>query len=62
MYKPQNIIQQLTDYIKKNLSKGYTEDTLKFSLISQGYSKISIDSCKQRFSKNNTFDKRKTPD
>ncbi len=43
MYKPQNIIQQLTDYIKKNLSKGYTEDTLKFSLISQGYSKISID-------------------
>lgn len=43
MYKPQNIIRQLADYIKKNLSKGYTEETLKFSLISQGYSKITID-------------------
>jgi len=31
------------DYIKNNLSKGYTLDDLRFSLISQGYSKISIE-------------------
>ncbi len=38
-----NYIQQLADYIMKNLSKGYTIDALKFSLINQGYSKISVD-------------------
>ncbi len=37
-----NYIQQLADYILKNLSKGYTVDSLRFSLINQGYSKISI--------------------
>jgi len=35
--------QQLADYIKKNLKKGYTMDSLKYSLISQGYSKISVE-------------------
>lgn len=35
--------QQLADYIKKNLSKGYTEDSLKFSLINQGYSRTSVE-------------------
>jgi len=38
-----NYIQQLADYILKNLSKGYTIDSLRFSLINQGYSKISVD-------------------
>ncbi len=42
-YKPQNITQQLADYIKNNLKKGYTIDSLKFSLFNQRYSKISID-------------------
>ena len=36
-------IQQLADYIKKNLSKGYTLDSLKFALQNQGYSRSSID-------------------
>tara|TARA_Y100000310_G_scaffold314023_1_gene363021 strand:+ start:1912 stop:2199 length:288 start_codon:yes stop_codon:yes gene_type:complete len=36
-------IEQLTDYIKNNLVKGYNQDTLRFSLISQGYSKISVE-------------------
>lgn len=27
----------------KNLSKGYTIDALRFSLMNQGYSKISVD-------------------
>ncbi|VVB78810.1 Uncharacterised protein [uncultured archaeon] len=42
MYKPEDHVQQLADYIKKNISKGYTTDSLKFSLINQGYSRISI--------------------
>lgn len=43
MFKPQpDHVQQLADYLKKNLSKGYTIDSLKFSLINQGYSRISI--------------------
>lgn len=43
MYQSTNIIQQLADYIKKNLNKGYTLDSLKFSLMSQGYSRISVE-------------------
>lgn len=34
--------EQLTEYIVKNLKKGYTLDALRFSLINQGYSKISV--------------------
>lgn len=36
-------IEQLADHIKKNLKKGYTTDSVKFSLISQGYTRISIE-------------------
>ena len=40
--KPQkSIIEQLADYIKKNIVKGYNQDTLKYSLMSQGYSRIT---------------------
>ena len=38
-----NYIKQLAEYIIKNLSKGYTLDALRFSLMNQGYSKISVD-------------------
>lgn len=32
----------LIAYIKKNLEKGYASDTLKWALISQGYSRIEV--------------------
>jgi len=51
MYIPQNHIQQLADYIEKNLSKGYTPDSLKFSLINQGYSKISVEKAIEKVNK-----------
>ena len=38
-----NTNQQLVDYIKKNLSKGYTLDALRYSLVKQGYSRTSVD-------------------
>ncbi|MDP2925441.1 MAG: hypothetical protein Q8N99_03650 [Nanoarchaeota archaeon] len=43
MHQKEDHIQQLAGYFKKNLSKGYTPDSLKFSLMNQGYSRISID-------------------
>jgi len=54
MSNPQNITQQLADYIEKNLAKGYTLDSLKYSLISQGYSKISIENSIELVNKKNT--------
>ena len=41
--KSKDYLQQLADYIKRNLSKGYTLDSLKFSLQTQGYSRVSVD-------------------
>ncbi len=35
--------RKLVDYIKKNLIKGYTLDSLRFALINQGYSRAIID-------------------
>lgn len=41
--KSKDYLQQLANYIKKNLAKGYTLDSLRFSLQSQGYSRLSIE-------------------
>jgi SOS response regulatory protein OraA/RecX len=42
MYKPVNKHKQLVDYFKNNFKKGYTPDTLKYSLLSQGHSRTAI--------------------
>lgn len=36
-------VDQIVEYIKKNVSKGYKSQDLKWALISQGYSKIEVD-------------------
>ena len=33
----------IVDYVKKNLEKGYTKDSLKWALINQGYMKIEVE-------------------
>jgi|TARA_B100000315_G_C14413784_1_gene512256 hypothetical protein len=33
---------KLVEYFKKNLSKGYTEESLKWGLVQQGYSRTDI--------------------
>lgn len=43
MVNEQSQNQQLADYIKKNISKGYTADALKYSLLKQGYSRTSVE-------------------
>lgn len=39
----ESYLQNLVKYIKKNLSKGYTTDSLKWALLSQGYSRTEIE-------------------
>ncbi|HIH52369.1 hypothetical protein COT60_02900 [Candidatus Pacearchaeota archaeon CG09_land_8_20_14_0_10_30_9] len=34
---------QLVEYFKKNFSKNYPEDSLKFALLNQGYSRTAIE-------------------
>jgi len=43
MYEGKTPQEQLVVYIEKNIKKGYTLDSLRFSLIKQGYSKISVE-------------------
>ena len=39
---------RLTEYFKKNLRKGYTEESLRWALVKQGYSRTLIDSALER--------------
>ena len=43
MHRAQNYSAQLVQYIKKNLKKGYTKESLKWSLVNQGHSKLEIE-------------------
>ncbi|MBM3247204.1 hypothetical protein FJZ17_01515 [Candidatus Pacearchaeota archaeon] len=43
MSNPENQNQKLADYVKKNISKGYTLDALRYSLLHQGYSRTSVE-------------------
>ena len=36
-------IQNLVNYFKKNISKGYTFESLQWALINQGYSKMVVE-------------------
>lgn len=35
--------EQLIDYFKRNLSKSYNPESLKFALIQQGYSRVAVE-------------------
>jgi lipid II:glycine glycyltransferase (peptidoglycan interpeptide bridge formation enzyme) len=36
-------LKKLVDYLKKNLKKGYTLESLKWGLIGQGYSRTAVE-------------------
>lgn len=36
-------ISKILDYLKKNLKKGYTIDSLRWALVGQGYPKSTVD-------------------
>lgn len=41
--KDVNYVQNLVDYTKRNLKKGYAPDSLRWALINQGHSRIEVD-------------------
>lgn len=41
--KDANYMQNLVDYTKRNLKKGYSQDSLRWALINQGHSRIEVD-------------------
>ena len=41
-YDNPNPIRNIVEYLKRNLKKGYTIDSLKWALINQGYQKYQI--------------------
>jgi hypothetical protein len=40
---PRDSKRSLVEYVKKNLKKGYTLDSLKWALIKQGYSRSLVE-------------------
>ena len=40
--------EKIVDYIRKNLKKGYTLESLKWALVRQGYSRSAIDLAAQK--------------
>ncbi|MEK6825625.1 MAG: hypothetical protein AABY00_02455 [Nanoarchaeota archaeon] len=43
MPKKEYYISTLVEYIKKNLKKGYTKESLKWALIKQGHSRFQVE-------------------
>lgn len=43
MIRKDKYMDEITDYIKKNLRKGYTKESLKWALVSQGYPKLEVE-------------------
>ena len=39
----ESYIAQLAEYVKKNLKKGYTKESLKWALVNQGHSKLEVE-------------------
>jgi hypothetical protein len=39
----ENFRRKLINYFKKNLTKGYTSDSLRFALMSQGYTRTAVE-------------------
>ena len=48
MQKKGDYIGELAGYIKKNLKKGYTMDSLKYALINQGHSRLEVEKAVKR--------------
>ncbi|MBI3333869.1 hypothetical protein HYZ97_00065 [Candidatus Pacearchaeota archaeon] len=52
MRKQGDYVGELADYIKKNLKKGYTKDSLKFALVNQGHSRLEVEKALKRAEEN----------
>ncbi len=43
MNKKENYMDSLSEYLMKNLKKGYTKESLKWALIKQGHSRLEVE-------------------
>jgi hypothetical protein len=43
MKRDKDYIAELVVYLKKNLKKGYTKDSLRWALVNQGHSKLEVE-------------------
>jgi len=43
MKRDKNYIQELAEYIRKNIKKGYTKESLKWALVNQGHSRLEVE-------------------
>jgi hypothetical protein len=41
--KDKNYLQNLSDYIRKNVKKGYTKESLRWALVNQGHSRLEVE-------------------
>ncbi len=41
--KDKNYLDEICEYIRKNIKKGYTMEALKWALVRQGYAKIEVE-------------------
>lgn len=41
-------IEELAEYVKKNLKKGYPQESLKWALVNQGHSKREVEKALKR--------------
>ena len=48
MDKNNSYLGQLVTYIKKNLKKGYTKESLRWALVDQGHSRTEIEKSLRR--------------
>lgn len=46
-----NYRKKIVDYLKKNLKKGYTIESLRWALIGQGYSKTAVERAVEELNK-----------
>jgi hypothetical protein len=43
MIRKKDYVNDMVEYVKKNLKKGYTKDSLRSALIIQGHSRIEVE-------------------
>ncbi len=48
MIKKGDYVGELSGYVKKNLKKGYTKESLRWALVNQGHSKLEVDKAVKR--------------
>ena len=44
-------MDEIVKYLKKNLKKGYTKESLHWALVNQGYSKLEVEKAIRRMDK-----------